>query len=159
MVHRGEGGVHRAPSPSTSRWRAELRHMLGDDVYEQVAKYLDARIAVGRAADAAPGRGAREPRPHADPEAVTEPARRSRTSRREHADLRDEQLRCRRSARASDEWLRPTPARGWDVRDTISHLADTDEMAIDTITRRAPTRSNAVVGALRHRVTTSRSRA
>ncbi len=32
-----------------------------------------------------------------------------------------------------DEWLRPTPARGWDVRDTISHLADTDEMAIDTM--------------------------
>jgi uncharacterized protein (TIGR03084 family) len=33
-----------------------------------------------------------------------------------------------------DAWLAPTPARWWDVRDTISHLADTDEMAIDTIT-------------------------
>jgi len=33
-----------------------------------------------------------------------------------------------------DDWLRPTPARGWDVRDTISHLADTDEMAIATAT-------------------------
>lgn len=33
-----------------------------------------------------------------------------------------------------DAWLRPTPARGWDVRDTISHLADTDEMAIATAT-------------------------
>ena len=32
-----------------------------------------------------------------------------------------------------DDWLRPTPSRGWDVRDTISHLADTDEMAIDTM--------------------------
>lgn len=31
------------------------------------------------------------------------------------------------------EWLTPTPARGWDVRDTIAHLADTDEIAIDTI--------------------------
>ena len=31
-----------------------------------------------------------------------------------------------------DAWLRPTPARGWDVRDTIAHLADTDEMAIAT---------------------------
>ena len=29
--------------------------------------------------------------------------------------------------------LQPTPARLWDVRDTISHLADVDEMAIDTI--------------------------
>ena len=33
-----------------------------------------------------------------------------------------------------DDWLRPTPARGWDVRDTIAHLADTDEMAIGTST-------------------------
>jgi uncharacterized protein (TIGR03084 family) len=33
-----------------------------------------------------------------------------------------------------DDWLRPTPARGWDVRDTVSHLADTDEMAIATAT-------------------------
>jgi uncharacterized protein (TIGR03084 family) len=31
-----------------------------------------------------------------------------------------------------DDWLAPTPAWGWDVRDTIAHLADTDEMAIDT---------------------------
>ena len=34
----------------------------------------------------------------------------------------------------SDAWLRPTPARGWDVRDTVAHLADTDEMAIATAT-------------------------
>ena len=33
----------------------------------------------------------------------------------------------------ADEWLRPTPAWSWDVRDSIAHLADTDEMAIDTI--------------------------
>jgi uncharacterized protein (TIGR03084 family) len=33
----------------------------------------------------------------------------------------------------ADEWLTPTAARGWDVRDTIAHLADTDELAIDTI--------------------------
>jgi uncharacterized protein (TIGR03084 family) len=33
-----------------------------------------------------------------------------------------------------DDWLRPTPARGWDVRDTVSHLAHTDETAIDTMT-------------------------
>jgi uncharacterized protein (TIGR03084 family) len=34
----------------------------------------------------------------------------------------------------TDEWFRPTPAKGWDVRDTIAHLADTDEIAIDTCT-------------------------
>ncbi|HEY7439962.1 MAG TPA: maleylpyruvate isomerase family mycothiol-dependent enzyme [Acidimicrobiia bacterium] len=31
-----------------------------------------------------------------------------------------------------DDWFRPTPAWSWDVRDTIAHLADTDELAIDT---------------------------
>jgi uncharacterized protein (TIGR03084 family) len=31
-----------------------------------------------------------------------------------------------------DDWLRPTRARGWDVRDSIAHLADTDEVAYDT---------------------------
>jgi len=36
----------------------------------------------------------------------------------------------------ADGWLCPTPARGWDVRDTIAHLADTDEMAIATATDR-----------------------
>jgi uncharacterized protein (TIGR03084 family) len=34
----------------------------------------------------------------------------------------------------ADDWLRPTPSWGWDVRDTISHLADTDEVALDTMT-------------------------
>ena len=33
---------------------------------------------------------------------------------------------------ADDEWFRPTPARRWDVRDQIAHLADIDEIAIDT---------------------------
>ena len=113
--------------------------MLGDDVYEQVAKYLDAPHRAGRAADAASGRGAREPRPHADPEAVSrepEPG-----AARPVADLARRASRAAGAASAPlapDEWLRPTPARRWDVRDTISHLADTDEMAIDTITRRAP---------------------
>ena len=36
----------------------------------------------------------------------------------------------------ADSWLRPTPARGWDVRDTVAHLADTDDMAIATATDR-----------------------
>jgi len=31
-----------------------------------------------------------------------------------------------------DQWLTPTPAEGWDVRDQVSHLADTEEIAHDT---------------------------
>jgi uncharacterized protein (TIGR03084 family) len=38
------------------------------------------------------------------------------------------------AALTPDEWLAPTPAWGWDVRDTIAHLADTDELAIGTAT-------------------------
>lgn len=33
-----------------------------------------------------------------------------------------------------DDWFRPTPAWGWDVRDTVAHLAHTDELAVDTCT-------------------------
>jgi uncharacterized protein (TIGR03084 family) len=32
-----------------------------------------------------------------------------------------------------DDWFRASPAFGWDVRDAIAHLADTDELAIDTV--------------------------
>jgi uncharacterized protein (TIGR03084 family) len=32
-----------------------------------------------------------------------------------------------------DDWLRPTPSWQWDVRDTVAHLADTDEVALDTM--------------------------
>lgn len=35
---------------------------------------------------------------------------------------------------SEDDWLTPTPAWSWDVRDTVAHLADTDEMAISTAT-------------------------
>jgi len=31
-----------------------------------------------------------------------------------------------------EAWHRPTPAAGWDVRDEVSHLADTEEIAHDT---------------------------
>lgn len=34
---------------------------------------------------------------------------------------------------SDDEWLRPTPAEGWDVRDTVTHLADTDDIAYDCV--------------------------
>lgn len=49
-------------------------------------------------------------------------------------DLEAEQLELQAVVAAinSDTWLAPTPAWSWDVRDTIAHLADTDEMAIDT---------------------------
>ncbi|HEY5012398.1 MAG TPA: maleylpyruvate isomerase family mycothiol-dependent enzyme [Acidimicrobiia bacterium] len=51
------------------------------------------------------------------------------------ADLASEQLELQAvcASLSADEWLTPTAARGWDVRDTIAHLADTDEIAIDTI--------------------------
>ena len=35
---------------------------------------------------------------------------------------------------ADEQWLTPTPAHGWDVRDQVSHLADTEEIAFDTMT-------------------------
>ena len=34
----------------------------------------------------------------------------------------------------AEQWLTPTPAAGWDVRDSVSHLADTEEVAVDTAT-------------------------
>jgi len=50
-------------------------------------------------------------------------------------DLEAEQVELQAvvAALGADAWLTPTPAWGWDVRDTIAHLADTDEMAIDTV--------------------------
>src|SRR5262245_42759348 len=35
---------------------------------------------------------------------------------------------------SADDWLQPTPSWSWDVRDTVAHLADTDDVAMDTIT-------------------------
>ena len=51
-------------------------------------------------------------------------------------DLATEQRELQEVLRPIDAeaWLRPTPSRGWDVRDTIAHLADTEEMAIATAT-------------------------
>ena len=50
-------------------------------------------------------------------------------------DLAREQLELQADCAplTEDQWLTPTAARGWDVRDTIAHLADTDEIAIDTM--------------------------
>lgn len=44
-------------------------------------------------------------------------------------------------------WFATTPARGWDVRDTVAHLADTDEIAYDTCTD-GPRSLNVFGGAL-----------
>jgi uncharacterized protein (TIGR03084 family) len=54
------------------------------------------------------------------------------------ADLAAEQraLQTVLGALDADGWLRPTPARGWDVRDSVAHLADTDDMVIATATGR-----------------------
>ena len=35
---------------------------------------------------------------------------------------------------AAERWLNPTPAEGWDIRDQVSHMADTNEICVDTIT-------------------------
>jgi uncharacterized protein (TIGR03084 family) len=50
--------------------------------------------------------------------------------------LRDEQrdLEALLSDLAEADWSEPTPAAGWDVRDQVSHLADTEELAHDTAT-------------------------
>jgi uncharacterized protein (TIGR03084 family) len=52
------------------------------------------------------------------------------------ADLEAEQVETQSllSGLPVDDWFRPTPAKGWDVRDTVAHLADTDEIAVDTCT-------------------------
>lgn len=51
------------------------------------------------------------------------------------ADLDAEQTALRDVLRGVDDhaWLTPTPAEGWDVRDSVSHLADIDEIAADTV--------------------------
>src|SRR5436309_1217711 len=36
-------------------------------------------------------------------------------------------------ALSHEQWLLPTRAAGWDVRDQISHLADTDDIALASI--------------------------
>jgi uncharacterized protein (TIGR03084 family) len=47
---------------------------------------------------------------------------------------------------SDDQWSRPTPAAGWDVRDQVSHLADTEEAAHDTMTDGPRSLSREVAG-------------
>jgi uncharacterized protein (TIGR03084 family) len=49
-------------------------------------------------------------------------------------DLMSEQKALNHVLRAveGDTWFAATPAKGWDIRDTVAHLADTDEIAVDT---------------------------
>lgn len=35
---------------------------------------------------------------------------------------------------SAEQWSTPTPSQGWDIRDQVSHLADTNEIAVDTMT-------------------------
>jgi uncharacterized protein (TIGR03084 family) len=51
-------------------------------------------------------------------------------------DLRDEVANLDAVlARLDDEsWSKPTPAVGWDIRDTVGHLADTDDLMFEGIT-------------------------
>jgi uncharacterized protein (TIGR03084 family) len=37
-------------------------------------------------------------------------------------------------ALSPDQWRLPTPAAGWDVRDQVAHLADTNDVCYDTVT-------------------------
>ncbi|HEX9713468.1 MAG TPA: maleylpyruvate isomerase family mycothiol-dependent enzyme [Actinomycetota bacterium] len=52
------------------------------------------------------------------------------------AELRAEQteLDALLDGLSDEEWSLPTPAAGWDVRDQVAHLADTNELAYDTAT-------------------------
>lgn len=58
------------------------------------------------------------------------------TMREPVAELAAEQADLERVLRAlpAERWTTPTPAQGWDVRDQVSHLADTEELAHDTAT-------------------------
>jgi uncharacterized protein (TIGR03084 family) len=51
-------------------------------------------------------------------------------------DLRDEtaNLDAVLAPLAGDDWFKPTPAEGWDIRDTIGHLASTDDIMWEGIT-------------------------
>jgi len=47
----------------------------------------------------------------------------------EHADLE-----ALLAGLSDDQWLLPSPAEGWDIRDQVSHLADTNDICVDTMT-------------------------
>lgn len=49
-------------------------------------------------------------------------------------ELHDEQSSLEALLRSltEEQWRAPTPAKGWDVRDQVAHLADTEEVAHDT---------------------------
>ena len=139
VVHRGARGVHRAASPCTGRWARSCARCSATKLYRQVVAYLDERARLEAAAGVAPGGGARcsspSPTRHGERPQPAKlngrrdvdfgPARRARARA-------DEPAGGARATIATDDWFRPTPAKGWDVRDTVAHLADIDEIAIDT---------------------------
>lgn len=51
------------------------------------------------------------------------------------SDLREEvaALDALLSTLDADAWFLPTPAEGWDIRDTVGHLADTDDLMYEAV--------------------------
>ena len=94
--------------PVYKSMEAELRAMLGDDVYEQVVKYLDSRLASGAAPVPHPAEVPVTMGRTRAPEAVTAPTPAPRAT---VDDLAAEQRALQTVVRAldPDEWLRPTP--------------------------------------------------
>ena len=130
-------------TPSTKRSRSTGRSRL-DAGPPPMPHPAEVPVSLGRTAAAAPVVGA-----------WRELARARRRSRGRTARAAE------RSSRDidPDAWLRPTPAWGWDVRDTIAHLADTDEMAIATAHADRPDRSMTVAAARARPARTSRTAA
>ena len=54
-------------------------------------------------------------------------------------------------------WATPTPAEGWDVRDSIAHLAYTEDLAGAALTDDRRVRPPCADGAARRRATRARS--
>lgn len=52
----------------------------------------------------------------------------------QHYEAEQAELHDLLSTLTPEQWARPTPAAGWDVKDQVSHLADTEEVALDTLT-------------------------
>src|SRR5207245_7100552 len=81
----------------------------------------------------------------APPPSAEEEVTRERTVLDDYAD-EQEDLRALLVSLDDADWSRPTPAAGWDVRDQVSHLADTEEAAHDTMTDGTRSLSREVAG-------------
>ena len=121
VVHGGARGLRRRRCRCTTRWRDELAEMTGAEVYRQLAEYLAKRAA-----------GPITPLPHP---VVRAPRHLAVADDRSILDdYAAEQRNLYDVLRGLDDgqWRLPTAAAGWDVRDQVSHLAHTEEVARDT---------------------------